>query len=131
MSPTDGSRGRASRDARPQAPVTVTGRAPLAAVQAVAGVWLIVSPFVLTGPHVLVAVKDVVIGAVLVAVTVGALVSRGVRAVESRVCLVLGALLITASIVLEFGSRSAAAARQWNEVAVGVLLVYVSATRLR
>lgn len=131
VSPADGRRGRASRDARPQALVPVTGRAPLSAVQAVAGVWLIASPFVLTGPHLFVAVKDVVIGAVLVAVTFGALVNRDVRAVESRVCVVLGALLITASIVLEFGSGSAAAARQWNEVVVGVLLVYLSATRLR
>lgn len=90
-----------------------------------------VSPFVLTGPHLLVALKDVLIGAVVVAVTIGAVVNRGVRAVESRVCLVLGALLITASIALEFGSGNAAAARQWSEVVVGVLLVYVSATRLR
>lgn len=111
--------------------MTVPDRASLRSLQAVAALWLIVSPFVLTGPQPLVAVKDVVLGALLLVMTIAARADHRVRRLEGPACLVLGLVLIGASIALEFGSGNAAAARQWNEVVVGVLFVYLSASRVR
>ena len=105
--------------------------AGLRVVQAVLALWLLAAPVVLPGPNPLVAAKDVLVGGVLLTVTVGAAASRPVRRVESAVCAVGGAVLIIASVLLEFGPASEAPARQWNEVVVGVLLVCLAAARTR
>jgi uncharacterized membrane protein len=103
----------------------------LRAVQAVLGLWLLVAPLVLDGPNPLVAVKDVVVGGLLLTLTVAAASARSVRRYEGAVCVVLGAVLIAASVLVEFGPGPAAVARQWNEVVVGVLLVCLGAARTR
>lgn len=103
----------------------------LRAVQAVLALWLLVSPVLLAGPSLLVGLKDSLTGGVLLAVTVAAAVSPAVRRVEHLVCAALGGLLIVASVLLEFGTGVEAAARQWNQVVVGVLLVCLGAVRAR
>jgi hypothetical protein len=104
----------------------------LRVVQAVLALWLLAVPVVLPGPNPLVAAKDVVVGGLLLTVTVAAAASGSTaRRIESATCLVLGALLILASVLLEFGPATAAPARQWSEVVVGVLLVCVGAARAR
>ena len=128
MSATEGRRHASVRDARGDR--AVAGDV-LRWLQGAAALWLIASPFLLKGPLVVVAVKDVAVGVVLLGVTVAASRYGVIRRAENVACLVLGLVLIAASIVLEFGSGTAAAARQWNEVAVGVLLVYLSAARVR
>ena len=100
-------------------------------MQVVLALWLIASPFLLPGPNLLVGAKDLAVGTVLLVVSIGACVDRSVREVEGRVCLALGVLLVIASIALEFGSGTTAAARQWNEVVLGVLLVCLSTARVR
>lgn len=97
----------------------------------VVAVWLAASPFVLPGPSAAVAVKDVLVAAALVAVVVAAAFSEFGRRLEIVVPFALGALLVTASVALEFGTGPEAVARQWNEVVVGVLLICVSAARAR
>lgn len=130
MAAADDRRNWPSKDVR-RTSSTASTSTSLTAVQLAVGFWLIVSPFVLTGPNLLVGVKDLVAGTLLLVVSIGACLDRRVRAVEGPVCLVLGVLLISASIALEFGSGSTAAARQWNEVVVGVVLIYVSTARVR
>ena len=103
----------------------------LRAVQALLGLWLLVSPVVLEGSNLVVAVKDVFVGGLLLSITVAAAASRAVRRYERAVCVVLGAVLILASVLMEFGAAPTAVARQWNEVVVGVLLVCVGAARTR
>ena len=124
-----GGRGGASPDVRRPAPPTL--RAWITAVQLATALWLLAAPFALPGPNVLVGAKDLAVGTVLLVVSIGAWVDRSVREVEGRVCLALGVLLVVASIGLEFGSGTTAAARQWNEVVVGVLLVCLSTARVR
>lgn len=101
------------------------------AVQLLAGAWLVVSPFVLEGSRFLVAAKDVVVGSLLLMLSLAALRSRTARRVEAPTTLVLGGVLIAASIAFEFGPGDAAVLRQWNEVVVGVLLIGVAALRHR
>ncbi len=108
---------------------STAGLALLRPLQLAVAVWLLISPFVLAGPNALVAAKDVAVGTVLLLVTVAAAVDPRARRIEGRICVVLGVLLIAASVLLEFGSGNASAARQWNEVAIGVLLVYLAAAR--
>lgn len=103
----------------------------LRAAQGALALWLLVSPVLLAGPSLLVGLKDTVTGGVLLTVTVAAAVSPAVRRVEHLVCAVLGGLLIVASVLLEFGTGAEAAARQWNQVVVGVLLVCLGAVRAR
>lgn len=100
-------------------------------VQAVLALWLLVAPVVLEGSHLLVAVKDVFVGGLLLGITVAAAAARRVRRYEGAVCVVLGAVLIIASVLMEFGAEPEAVARQWNQVVVGVLLVCVGAARTR
>lgn len=93
--------------------------------------WLVASPFLFTGPSRLVAAKD--FGAALALLFVAAaaaLTERGKRW-ENVAVISLGALLIAGSVAVEFGSGPEAAARQWNEVIVGVLLICVAAARPR
>lgn len=99
--------------------------------QAVLALWLLVSPVLLQGPNALVAVKDVLAGGLLLTLTVAAASARRVRRFEAAVCVVIGAALIVASVLLEFGPGPEAAARQWSEVVVGVLLVCLGAARTR
>lgn len=120
--PAAGPRGQARRAGRDS---LLTG------LQVVVGVWLLVSPAVLAGPSALVAAKDAVAGVVLLATTLAAALAPSHRSAEGRVCVVLGVLLIVAALSLEFGSGSYAAARQWNEVVVGVLLVCLGSARAR
>ena len=103
----------------------------LRAAQAVLALWLLAVPVVLPGPNPYVAGKDVLVGGVLLTVTVAAAAGSAVRRVESAVCAVSGAVLIVASVLLEFGPATEAAARQWSEVVVGVLLVCLAAARAR
>lgn len=124
-----GRRGGASPDVR--RPASPTVRAWLTAVQVATALWLLASPFALPGSSLLVDAKDLAAGTVLLVVSIGACVDREVRGVEGRVCLALGLLLVVASVALEFGSGTTAAARQWNEVVVGVLLVCLSTARVR
>lgn len=105
--------------------------AGLRLVQAVLALWLLAAPVALPGPNLFVAANDVLVGGVLLTVTVAAAVGSPVRRIESTVCAVLGAVLIVASVLLEFGPANEAAARQWNEVVVGVLLVCLAAARTR
>lgn len=100
-------------------------------MQVATALWLLASPFALPGSSLLVDAKDLAAGTVLLVVSIGACVDREVRGVEGRVCLALGLLLVVASVALEFGSGTTAAARQWNEVVVGVLLVCLSTARVR
>ena len=131
MTATHGRRGSSATAGRSDRPVLRRGEGLLRSIQAAAALWLIASPFVLTGPLVIVAVKDVAVGLTLLVVTAAASRYAVIRRAENASCLGLGLVLIAASIILEFGSGSAAAARQWNEVAVGVLLVYLSAAHVR
>jgi hypothetical protein len=101
------------------------------AVQLLVASWLLLSPWVLPGARDLVMVKGVAVGAVLLTVTAATTVQDRVRRIEAPVCLVLGVVLIAASVLLEFGSGDLAAARKWNQVAVGVMLVYLAAARVR
>ena len=103
----------------------------LRAVQALLGLWLLVSPVVLQGSHLLVAVKDVFAGGLLLGITVAAAAARPVRRYEGAVCVALGAVLILASVLMEFGADATAVTRQWSEVVVGVLLVCIGAARTR
>lgn len=97
----------------------------------VLAVWLLVAPAVLPGPNAFVAAKDVLVGGVLLTITIAAAAGGAARRIESAASVVLGALLIVASVLLEFGPASAAAARQWSQVVVGVLLVCLGAARAR
>ena len=119
-------RTRAARAALPK-PVDLA----LRAVEALLGLWLLVAPLVLVGPNPLVAVKDVVVGGLLLSLAVAAAAATQVRRHEGAVCVVLGAVLIAASVLVEFGPGPEAVARQWNEVVVGVLLVCLGAARTR
>jgi hypothetical protein len=101
----------------------------LPAAQIVIALWLMVSPVLLDGPRTAVAVKDMVSGAVLLAVTLGALVNSHVRRWENATCVLLGALLIVAALALEFGPGPVAASRQLSEVVVGVVLVCLAALK--
>lgn len=104
----------------------------LRVVQGILALWLLAVPVVLPGPNPLVAAKDVVVGGLLLTVTVAAAASGSTaRRIESATCFVLGALLILASVLLEFGPAAAAATRQWSQVVVGVLLVCLGAARSR
>lgn len=94
-------------------------------------VWLAASPFIFAGPSQLVAAKDLGVAvALLLVAAAAALTERGKR-LESVALIVLGGLLITASVAVEFGAGAEAAARQWNEVIVGVLLICIAAVRPR
>lgn len=99
--------------------------------QAVLGLWLLAAPVVLDGSQLFVALKDVFVGGLLLSITVAAAAARPVRRYEGAVCVALGAVLIVASVLMEFGAEPAAVARQWNQVIVGVLLVCVGAARTR
>lgn len=101
------------------------------ALQAVLALWLLAVPTVLPGPNQLVAAKDVLVGGVLLTLTVAAAAGSAVRRIENTVVVVLGTLLIVASVLLEFGPASQAAARQWSEVVVGVLLLGLASARSR
>ena len=103
----------------------------LRVVQGLVALWLLLSVVVLDGASALVAGKDLLTGGVLLAVTVAAAAGGAARRVENGVCLVLGVLLIAGSVVLDFGPGPEAVAAQWNEVVVGVLLVCLSAARVR
>jgi peptidoglycan/LPS O-acetylase OafA/YrhL len=103
----------------------------LRVVQAVLGLWLLVAPVLLDGPQLFVALKDVFVGGLLLSITVASAATHAVRRYEGAVCVVLGAVLIVASVLMEFGAEPAAVARQWNQVVVGVLLVCVGAARTR
>lgn len=105
--------------------------AGLRAAQAVLALWLLAVPVVLPGPNPFVAGKDVLVGGVLLTVTVAAAASSAVRRVENTVCAVSGAALIVGSVLFEFGPANEAAARQWSEVVVGVLLICLAAARAR
>ena len=100
-------------------------------LQGALALWLLVSPVVIDGPSSLVAVKDVLVGGLLLTLTLAAAAGSGVRRYESTACMVLGGVLIAASVLLEFGSGPEAVVRQWNEVVVGVLLVCLGAVRAR
>lgn len=100
-------------------------------LQGVLALWLLAVPVVLPGPNQLVTVKDVVVGGVLLTLTLAAAAGPSVRKVENTVVVVLGTLLIVASVLLEFGPATEAAARQWSEVVVGVLLLCLAAARTR
>lgn len=78
-----------------------------------------------------VAVINVLVGGLLLTVTVAALAGGTLRRIEHAVCLVLGAVLIAASVLPDFGAGSEAVVRQRNEVVVGVLLVCLGAARAR
>lgn len=97
----------------------------LRVVQGLAGLWLLVQTVLLESGSSAADVKDVLAGSVLVAATLGAAVSGRVRRWEARVCLVVGVVLIVGAAVLAFGSGVDAAARQWSQVAVGVLLIWL------
>jgi hypothetical protein len=99
--------------------------------QLLLGLWLLASPFLLDGVNRAVGVKDVVSGLVVVGATVVAVLVRSARRWDAAVSAGVGALLVLAALALEFGAGEAAAARQWNEVVVGVLLVCVAAARGR
>lgn len=132
-SPDVGAPGRHDRsvqDMRDPAAVPPV-HAALTVLQLTAAVWLLVSPFVLAGPNPLATAKDVVAGAMLLVVTIGACVVGGVRRVEARVCLAVGVLLVGGALVLDVGPGSTAPARQWNEVVVGVVLICTSTARVR
>lgn len=100
-------------------------------VQGLLALWLLLSVAVLDGTNPLVAVKDILVGGLLLALTVAAAAEGRARRAESRVCMLLGVLLIAGSVLLEFGPGPEAVARQWNEVVVGVLLVCLGAARVR
>lgn len=127
--PQDSPSGRADGTSRTRAP----GRAELAlrALQGVLALWLLLSPVVLSGANVAVAVKDVLAGGLLLSLTVAAAAAGSVRRFESAVCVALGAGLIVASVLLDAGPGPDATARQWSEVVVGVLLVCLGAARAR
>lgn len=129
----DGEAARDSPEARTKTPREAARRVDvvLRAVQALLGLWLLVAPVVLEGSHLLVAVKDVLVGGLLLSITVAAAAARPVRRYEGAVCVVLAAVLIVASVLMEFGAEPTAVARQWNQVIVGVLLVCVGAARTR
>jgi hypothetical protein len=99
-------------------------------LQGAAALWLLVTPWALPGPSQLVDAKDVTAGILLLAVTTAAALSPRVRRLEGPFCLVLGVLLIAASLVLGFGPGQQGALRQWSEVVVGVLLIYLAARRV-
>jgi hypothetical protein len=98
-------------------------------LQGAAALWLLLTPWALPGPNQLVDAKDVTAGILLLAVTTAAALSRRVRRLEGAFCLALGVLLIAASLVFEFGPGEQGALRQWSEVVVGVLLIYLAARR--
>lgn len=101
-------------------------------VQGALAVWLLAVPVVLPGPNPWAAAKDVLAGGVLLALTVAAAAGSGAaRRSESAVCAVLGAVLVVTSVLFDFGPASQAAARQWSQVVVGVLLVCLAAARAR
>ncbi len=77
----------------------------------------------LESPSLAVEVTDALAGTVLVSLTLAATVSSRIPRWEAPVCLIVGAALIAAAALLPFGSGVEAAARQWCQVAVGVLLV--------
>ena len=122
------SAGRAPRPRADTARLLDTGAR---VVQGLLAVWLLVAPLVLPGPNAAVAVKDVLVGGVLLTVTVAAAAGSALRRLESTVLMVLGAVLIVGSVLLEFGPATEATTRQWNEVVVGVLLVCLGAARSR
>lgn len=103
----------------------------LRSTQGLVGLWLLVLPTVLPGPPRLIDVKDLVGGTVLLAVAIAAARSASARRLEAPACLGVGIALIVASAALSPGSGPEAAARQWNEVVVGVLLVCLWAARSR
>ena len=121
----------ARRAPRPRADRARLADAGFRVAQAVLALWLLAVPVVLPGPNAFVAAKDVFVGGVLLTVTVAAAAGSAVRRIESAACVVLGALLIVTSVLLEFGPATTATARQWNEVVVGVLLVCLGAARAR
>ena len=100
-------------------------------LQGLLALWLLSVPVVLPGPNQLVTAKDVVVGGVLLTLTVAAASGRAVRRVENTVVVLLGTVLIVASVLLEFGPAAEATARQWSEVVVGVLLLCVAGVRAR
>lgn len=100
-------------------------------LQGMLALWLLVAPVVLQGPSWPVAVKDVLVGGLLLTLTLAAAAGSGARRYEGSACLGLGAVLIVASVLLEFGSGAETVVHQWNEVVVGVLLVCLGAARAR
>ena len=132
MSAEGAGRGMPARRARGARADTQTRvEVGLRVAQGAVALWLLVSAVVLEGPHLLVTLKDVLAGGVLLSVTIAAAARSAARRLESATCLVLGALLIVASVLLEFGAGPEAVTRQWNEVVVGVLLVCLGAARAR
>ena len=98
-------------------------RRVLRVVQGLAGVWLLAMTALLDSPSLVVEVKDALAGSVIVAMTLAATASSRARRWEAPLCLAVGATLIVAAALLGFGTGVEAAARQWSQVVVGVLLV--------
>jgi hypothetical protein len=125
----DGKRGREA-----QHPAGASPRPLLPALswlQGAVALWLLLIPWGLSVPNQLVDAKDVTAGIVLLAVTTAAALHPPVRRLEGALCLVLGVLLIGTSFLLDFGPGEQAVLRQWSQVAVGVLLIYLAARRAR
>jgi hypothetical protein len=122
-----------TRSQKAQHPAGASPRPLLPALtwlQGAAALWLLITPWALPGPSQLVDAKDVTVGILLLTVTTAAAFHARVRRLEGPLCLVLGALLIAASLLLDFGAGQQAALRQWSEVVVGVLLIYLAARRV-
>lgn len=116
---------------RPE-PTALPGWSRWRVLQGVTACWLLASPAAY-GPQAAAAVvaKDLVAGLLLLVVTLTAVAGRRQPVTEEIACVVLGSLLVAASLALDHSGQGGPLVAQWNELAVGVLLVCLGAVRAR